>query len=183
MRIKFSILFFSLFFTCNSFAQFYKSIIPSPEFTNALEKIVLDFRVDYKNIQGEQIEKIGDVEIYESSVKLPGTTECKIMRFHSVQDTTASWQAIAYKGDDYKDAVKAYLNIFRLVKKSHFKWIDHSSVGFTGELQMPREDIRFTTSTLTLELADNRYNNFVGEVELLTTYDGWEVQFNLSKKI
>lgn len=167
----------------SSFGQFYKSILPSPEFTDALEKIVLDFRQDYKNIQGAHLESQGEMETFESMVKLPGLSDCKILRFHSLQDTTATWQGVVYNGEDYKEAVKAYQNTFRLVKKSQVRWIDRSTIGFEGNLEAPRDDVRFTTSTLVLSLADNRYQNFQAEIELLNTYDGWQVQLNMSKKV
>jgi hypothetical protein len=183
MKKKVTTLLVLLFATTISFGQFYKSFLPSPEFNSALEKIILDFREDYKSIQGELVDSQGEMETYESSVKLPGVSECKILRFHSVQDTTASWQAIIYNGENYKEAVKAYENTFRLVKKSTIRWIDRSSVSFSGELKAPREELRFTTSTLFLNVADNRYENFQAEIELQTTYTGYQVQLNLSKKV
>jgi hypothetical protein len=171
-----------IFTTTISFGQFFKAVLPSPEFTGALEKIVLDFRDDYKSIQGQIIDVEGEMETYQSTVSLPGTEACKILRFHSAQDTTATWQAVVYSGDDYKAAMKAYENTFRLVKKSNLRWIDKSAVNFTGEYIAPRENLRFTTSTLSLNLADPRYEKFEAEIEIQTTYDGWQVLLNLSKR-
>jgi hypothetical protein len=182
MKKKIFTLLALLFVTTLSFGQFYKSLLPSPEFTSALEKIVLDFRDDYKSIQGNLVDGHGEMETYESLVCLPGSVNCKILRFHSLQDTTATWQAIVYNGEDYKEAVKAYENTFRLVKKSSLRWIDKSSVGFTGQLERPREELRFTTSTLVFTLDDYRYKDFQAEVEIQNTFDGWQVTLNLSKK-
>lgn len=165
---------------CN--AQFYKSFIPSPEFSSALEKIVLDFRLNFSSIQGEVVSKQAEAETYESTVKLPGATSCTIYQFHSKADTTASWQGTMYKGDDYKEAARVYENVFRLVKKSQVRWIDKSYVGFTGELQRPTEDIRFAVSSLRFQLDDKRYKNFEADVEMVSTYDGWEVHLNLQTK-
>lgn len=177
----FFLLCFSLAATL-SYSQFYKSLLPSPEFNAALEKIILDFREDYKNIEGELIEK-GEVDLYKSKIQLPGSEDCRIMRFHSVKDTTAVWQATMYTGDDYNAAVRAYQNTFRMVKKSQVKWIDRSSVGFNGTMEAPRESVRFTTSTLVLQLEDYRYKNFEAQVEMLSTYDGFKVQLMLHKRI
>lgn len=166
------------------FGQFYKSLLPSRAFTKALDSIVLDFRLDYKNIQGNRVDSLGQVDTYESIVKLPGSVDCRILRFHSLEDTTACWQAILYSGDNYKEAVRAYENTVRLVKKSDLRWIDGSVVGFAGELVPPRETLRFTTSILLLTLEDPRYQDFRAEIELIATgIDTWEVQLNLSKKI
>lgn len=167
----------------SGFSQIYKSFLPSPQFTKALESIVLDFRLDYKNIQGNIADSLGQVETYESTIKLPGTIDCRILRFHSAVDTTACWQAIVYSGESYKEAVRSYENTVRLVKKSNMRWIDNTQMKFTGELVAPRENIRFTTSTLLLTLDDPRYLDFRAEIELISTeYDHWEVQLNLSKK-
>lgn len=163
-------------------AQFYKSVLPSPEFSSALEKIVLDFRLNFATIQGGSVSEQGESEIYESTVKLPGASDCFIYKYHSKADTTASWQAIMYKGDDYKQACKVYENVFRLVKKSQVRWIDKSMVGFSGELEKPAEELRFTVSSLAFQLDDDRYKNFQADVEMISSYDGWEVHLNLQTK-
>ncbi|SIT09589.1 hypothetical protein SAMN05421788_103455 [Filimonas lacunae] len=163
-------------------AQFYKSVLPSPGFTNALEKIVLDFRLDYKTIQGEQISRESEVESYLSGVALPGAKGCTISRFHSKQDTTASWQAVMYEGDSYADAVKEYKNVVRLVKKSQMRWIDRSVVHFVGEMEEPSEEVGFAVTILGLDVADKRYTHFVAEIELSGSEAEWSVRVNLHKK-
>ncbi|GEO07726.1 hypothetical protein [Segetibacter aerophilus] len=165
---------------CN--AQFYKSVLPSPEFSNALEKIVLDFRVNFSTIQGNSLVSAGETETYESTVKLPGASECIIYKYHSKADTTASWQGLMYKGDDYKEAARVYENVFRLVKKSQVRWIDKSMVGFEGNLEKPTEDLKFAVSTLNFQLEDKRYKNFQADVEMVSNYSGWEVHLNLQTK-
>jgi hypothetical protein len=173
---------FLLFVVRLSRAQFYTSFLPSPEFNSALEKIVSDFRYNFKNITGDTLNNPGEVETYSSKVVLPGTTECVINKYHSAKDTTASWQAIAYKGDNYKEAVKVYKNAFRLLNKSRMQLADRSVLGFTGEMEQPKEDLRFTESTLRLDSDDIRYKRFTAEVELLLNYTEWQVNINLSNK-
>jgi hypothetical protein len=163
-------------------AQFYKTILPTSEFKNSLEKIILDFRSNYKNIQGEQLMKEGNIETFESVIKLPGAYACRIFQYNSVVDTSATWQAIMYRGDDYNEAVRSYENIFRLVKKSHVKWIDRSSIGFEGEMKKPKEEMRFTVSTLKFKIDDPRYEKFIAEIEMIPSQEGWEVRFNLVTK-
>src|SRR5512141_152428 len=102
---------------CN--AQFYKAILPSQAFTDSLGKIVSSFRNNYYSIQGDIMSAQPDVDTYESKAAVPGTERSMLLRFHSVEDTTASWQAIMYAGDDYKEAAKIYKNTFRLVNKAH----------------------------------------------------------------
>lgn len=182
MRIKGFLLALVIFAFNFCDAQFYKSVLPSPEFSNALEKIVLDFRLNFKTIQGDSLSKETGVDIYASTVKLPGASECVIYHYHSLLDTTASWQALMYRGEDYKEAARTYQNVFRMVKKSQVKWIDKSLVGFSGEMQQPKDDLRFAASTLKFDLEDRRYKHFQATVEMVSTYSGWEVHLNLETK-
>jgi hypothetical protein len=179
-KTLFTLLLILLTTLCQS--QIYKSVLPSPEFSSALEKIVLDFRINFSSIQGNSIVSQGESETFESTVKLPGAISCIIYKYHSKADTTASWQGTMYKGDDYKEASKVYENLFRLVKKSKVRWIDKSFVGFNGEMEKPAETLRFTVSTLNFELEDKRYKNFQADVEMVSNYDGWEVHLNLQTK-
>lgn len=170
-------------FICFAFfgseAQFYKALLPSPEFNAALEKVVSDFRYNFKNISGDTLVGYDEAETFRSTVKLPGAVQCVIYKFHSVKDTTASWQAVMYEGDDYKEAVKAYKNTFRLINKSRLQLIDKSIITFSGKLAEPTEDVRFTVSTLQLDIQDNRYSHFRAEVELVSTFDSFKVNLNL----
>lgn len=162
--------------------QFYKSLLPSPGFTSALQKIVLDFRLDYKNVQGELLLQQGESESYTSLIKLPGAEDCVIYRFHSDDDSTSGWQALMYHGEDFNEAVRAYKNLFRMVRKSPITWIDRSAVHFIGEMEEPSEDLRFAVSILALDVNDKRYERFVAEIELSGAMGDWSVKLNLHNK-
>jgi hypothetical protein len=162
--------------------QFYKSTLPSSDFNTSLEKIVSDFKYNYKNITGDTLSRQPESEVFESLIKIPGATNCVIYKFHSAKDTTASWQAVMFQGDDYREAVKIYRNTFRLVNKSKLQLIDRSVTGFSGELEEPKEAVGFAVSTLQLDITDYRYNNFKAEVELLLSYSGYQVNLNLHNK-
>jgi len=163
-------------------AQFFKPILPNSAFADSLNKIVLDFRFDFKKTAGKRLPRQGNMDVYQSKVILPGAAHCVIYRFHSSVDTTASWQATLYEGDSYEEALKVYKNTFTLVKKSRLVWIDKSIVGFSGNMEAPDENLRFTISSLRLDINDPGYNKFVAEIELVNSYDGWEVHLNLQNK-
>src|SRR6187399_3214275 len=113
----------------NSQAQFSK-LKPAVQdtFSIALGKVALDFKRDYKGIQGIPLPPQGDMEVFKSKVTLPGALHCVIYRFHSGVDSTSSWQAVMYEGEDYKEAAKSYKETCRKVKKSRIKWVDSSYV-------------------------------------------------------
>src|SRR5258705_12570240 len=106
---KISCTFIIFLFYLISPAQDIKSLIPTPGFASALGKIVLDFRFGYHTIQVDSLfSQDNGFEAYGSSVTLPGSTDNQILRFHSEQDTTASFQSTFYQGEDYNEAVKSY---------------------------------------------------------------------------
>ena len=170
------------FFVSAINAQFFKSILPSPAFSDSLAKVVLDFRFNFKAIQGEKISSRDNMEIYKSKVSIPGASHCIIYRSHSVEDTSPAFQSIMYSGDNYNEAVKVYRNTFRLVKKSRMRWVDKSAIGFTGELEEPNESIRFTLSYLKPDMVDYEYQHFFAEVEMVTSLEGFEVRLNLHNR-
>ena len=163
-------------------AQFYKPVLPSEAFSDSLAVIVQDFKTNFATIEGRQLPSQGEMDVFSSRVGVPGALHCSILRFHSLQDTTASWQAILYEGDNYEHAVKIYKNTYRQLKKSKMKWVDKSIITFMGELEMPEENVRFTVTPLRLNIIDMPYRRFYGEIEMTNTYDGWEVHLNLHNK-
>jgi hypothetical protein len=164
-------------------AQIYKSVLaPSAAFTDSLQKIVLDFRYDFHRIEDSMIGGGGDYETYGSKVTLPGSTDCQILRFHSVQDTTAAFEATLYQGDNYNDAVKCYRNLVRMLKRSRMKWFDNSLVSFTGSEKDPNPDLNFTITTLSLDTSDPRYKDFYAQVELISEMLNWKVDVSFSNK-
>ena len=116
---------------------------------------MLDFRLNFASIQGTPLYSRVKLKSLNQPLNFPGATDCVIYNYRSKADTTASWQAVMYKGDDYKEASKIYENVFKQVKKSRIRWIDKSIVGFAGEMEKPSEALRFTVSTLQFALKIN----------------------------
>lgn len=180
MRKLYFVLF--LFIANSGYTQFYKSIIPSPEFTGALQKIVLDFRLDFHSIQDSLIAQQAGSETYSSKVNLPGFSDCSILRFHSVEDSSSAFEAIYYDGDNYDDAVKNYRNCIRMLKRSHMKWIDNTGMSFGGPETEPEPNVSFAVSTLRLNIQDQRYKDFCAQVELVSDLFKWQVHLNFINK-
>jgi hypothetical protein len=180
-KIRFTVFFF-LFYSVG-YSQFYKSVVPDPVFTDALEKVVLDFRFDFHTIQNDSIvSEENQSETYGSKVVLPGATDCEILRFHSDIDTSAAFQAIFYDGDSYDEALKSYRNCIRMIKRSRMKWIDRTTLTFSGEEKEPDPNLRFCVSTLYLNTDDQRYKYFCAEVEIVSDLFSWKVHLNLMNK-
>jgi hypothetical protein len=174
------------FFLCVGFsqAQFFKTILPSNPFADSLTKAVVDFKYDYNNIEGPILpaQTQPDLRVFRSKVSLPGSSHCVIYRFNSRVDTSSSWQAIMYEGDDYDEALKQYKSLFRLVKRTNIKWVDKSYLSFVGDLELPKDNVNFAVSTLHLEAMDEQYAKFVAQIELTNAGGAYEVHLNLQNK-
>ncbi|MCW3092596.1 MAG: hypothetical protein JWP81_3665 [Ferruginibacter sp.] len=182
MKKKFTSLLIILIAIHGAHAQFYKTVLPSEAFSSPLSVIVQDFKKNFSSIQGDQLSSGADVEVYQSKVIIPGSLHCSIFRFHSLLDTTASWQATMYDGDSYEEAMKIYKNTVRQLTRTKMKWIDSRVVSFTGQLETPHENAGFAVTTLKLNIADKAYSIFIAEIDLTNTYSGWEVHLNLNNK-
>ena len=182
MKKIFIIILIFLAFSTNSNAQFYKSLLPNGEFSDSLTKIIVDFNTNFNTIQGQEMTPQLEMNVYQSKTTLPGALQCSIIRYHSKLDTSASWQAILFDGEDFNDAFKIYKDIFNQLKKSKIVTADKKPAKFKGELQKPKASVRFASTELILETTDLIYRNFFAQIQLNSTMDGWEVQINLINK-
>ena len=121
-------------------------------------------------------------DVYQSKAGMPGAAHCVIQRYHSEEDTTASWQAVLYEGEIYEEALKIYRNTIKQLKKAKLKLGDNSPASFSGEIELPDENLTFTVTPLRLNVTDPDYRYFFAEVEITNNYDGWEVHLNLHNK-
>ena len=172
----------ALFLLCNiSTAQFYKKIMPGNNISAAVASITENFQNNYHRIQGDELPADEGREIYRSTVTVPGASHAVIYRFHSKEDTTASFQAILYEGESYKEAAKIYKQTFRQVKGTKFNG-GAEKISFDGSMEEPTEELRFTSSRLRPDVTAGAYKNFIAEVELINSVDGWKVQLNLHSR-
>ena len=170
-----------LFISFLSNAQFYKSFVPSPGFTDSLNTVVTDFKNNFKNIQGAPVNLLEDADIYKANNSIPGALESFVIRYHSVDDTSASFQAVLYDGEDFKEAEKQYKDLFRMISKSRLK-MEQFSTGFEGKMKTPSESSGFTISQLKATSQSATYLNFVAEIELINEMYNWKVRLNLHNK-
>ena len=98
-----------------------------------------------------------------------------------MDDTSASFQAIVYDGEDYVEAEKVYKNLFRMLNKTRLK-MEAFSTGFDGKLKEPTEAATFTISQLKATSPSAAYINFIAEVELIYEMYNWKVRLNLHNK-
>ncbi|MEO7444461.1 MAG: hypothetical protein ABIT96_01530 [Ferruginibacter sp.] len=162
-------------------AQILKNFEPANGITSSFQEVVKAYSHNYYSIQGEKISAAEDVDIYAVKQSLPGAVQSSLMRFHSLQDTTAAYQAIMYKGENYKEASKLYHQLYQQVKRAVIEEEGHK-LKFHGEFEAPDDDVRFTVTSLALDGEVSTYKNFFAEIELTQVYLEWEVRINLHSR-
>jgi len=164
-----------------SYAQLLNKVLPASPFSTSLSTVVENYQNNYQHIQGGALPADEDRDIFLSTVSLPGSSLCVIYRFHSKQDTTASWQATLYTGEDFKEATKVYKNAFKQIKQTNFK-VGINRISFDGSMENPTEALRFTTSILRPSQYTEVYKNFIAEIEMLNSIEGFTVRLNLHSR-
>ena len=176
MKTSFTLL-FTVLFSCVARAQ-----TPASPFVSAIDSILRDFPNNLRHISGDLVLAQGEFENYISTVQLPGSADCLITRWHSTEDTTASWQAKMYSGDDFGAAEKCYHQIYRQLKTCYLRLQDSSLAYLTGVWNPAKEEAAFTSSTLRLGIDDWRYRKVEVEVELVYLLADWAVRINIISK-
>jgi hypothetical protein len=168
--------------TSIALAQQPKPVSADAAFTEALNKVVQDFTSNFIHIQGAKMPADAGADSYQSKVCIPASLGCKIMRYRSVQDKTANWQAGLYEGENFEEALKVYKKTFSQVKKTVVRGVATAAAGFDGKLEPVDESIGFAVSTLRLKTTNKTYKDLVAEVEITSNYTGWEVRLNIYTK-
>jgi len=151
-------------------------------FPATINAVLKDFPYNLRNITGELVLAQGEFENYASIVVLPGAENCIVTRYHSADDTTASWQAKMYSGDDFNQAAKVYHELFRKLQGCYLQLVDGSVVYLRGDWEPAKEGASFTTSTLRLMTGDWRYKDVKVELELVYQLADWAIHINIVTK-
>jgi hypothetical protein len=161
----------------------YSAFVPRElDFAGVIDAVLKDFPHNLRHISGDLVLAQGEFENYASAVILPGSEECTITRWHSVDDTTASWQAKMFVSDDFATASGEYHTLFRKLQRCYLKLVDGSIVYLNGDWEPATDGASFTTSTLRLSTGDWRYKEVKVELELAYLMPEWIVRINIVSK-
>ncbi len=155
---------------------------PDALFSAQLNKVLMDYPANFQGIQGSRLPAEVGADAYLSTLCLPGALACKVMRFHSVEDQSASWQAVFYEGESFEEALKLYKKIVGLLKKTTLRGAESTGAGFEGKLEPIDENVGFAVSSLRLRTKQARYRDLVAEVNISSDYTHWQVHLDLYTK-
>ncbi len=151
-------------------------------FPDAIDAVLSDLPNNLRFVTGVLVLAEGEVDRYASLVVVPDAENCVVTRYHSVVDTTASWQAKMFSGGDFSAASRKYQQLFQQLKACYVRLPDSSVYFLDGTWQPAREGLTFTTSTLKLKTDDQRFRNVEVELELVYELADWAVNINIVTK-
>src|SRR5580658_5375069 len=151
-------------------------------FVDAIDAVLGDLPNNLRYVTGALMLAEGETDSYVSLVAVPGAKNCVVMRYHSVEDTMASWQAKMFSGGDFGAASKTYQQLFQQLKVCYVRMSDGSIYYLEGTWEPAREGVRFTTSTLKLRTDDQRFRGVEVELELVYQLADWAVNINIMTK-
>jgi len=151
-------------------------------FSKIMEAVLHDFPNNYRNITGDLVLDQAEIENYASLVQLPGASECIITRYHSLEDTTASWQAKMFRGEDFKDVAQRYKDLYKQLKGCYLRLVDGSIIYVDAEWEAPTEEKPFVMSTLRLATGDERYKEMKIDLEMVYEFPEWTININVTGK-
>lgn len=166
----------------SAFSQASTASPTASAFPKAMAAVLHDYTVNFTGITGELISKDVESESYTSTILLPGAKECKITRYHSKEDITASWQANMLRTEDFEAAAKHYKELYKHLKACYLKLNDGSSIFLKATLETPSEDKKFTVTSFKLATTDLRFRELKVELELLYRIGEWEININVVNK-
>ena len=151
------------------------------KFSDSLNLILAGYGNNFWSIQGAPIDTDNDPATYQSRYTLPGSSGAVITRYSSVQDSSASWQAVVFESDEFNDAAKAYRKWVQDLKSTRVKCLT-GNAQFSGDFEKPDESLRFTTTGLTLKTNDLQYQQLYAEVSLLNNMAQWQIQISFYRR-
>jgi hypothetical protein len=151
-------------------------------FVDAIDAVLGDLPNNLRYVTGELLMADAQTDCYASLVALPDAEKCVVTRYHSVEDTTASWQAKMFSGGDFGVAAMKYRQFYQLLTTCYLKLPDGSIYFLVGVWEPAREGITFTTSKLKLRTGDYRFRDVEVELELVYQLADWAVNINIVTK-
>lgn len=165
-----------------AFSQTSYASFKDESFSKVMEAVVHDYPNNYRNISGDLVLEQAEIDNYVSLVQLPGASECVVTRYHSLEDTTASWQAKMFRSEDFKEASQRYKELYRQLKGCYLRLVDGSILYMNAEWESPTEEKPFVMSTLRLATGDDRYKEMKIDLEMVYQFPEWTININVSGK-
>lgn len=118
--------------------------------SDAIERVVRDYRNHFKNIRGEQLSQNSVATGYKSTIKVAGTINSSVTIYNSNPEEACSWQAVVIETSDFAAARIKYKEIFDQVKNTIVKVDGQRPVIINGKFDVPTEDKKWNNISFEL---------------------------------
>jgi uncharacterized membrane-anchored protein YhcB (DUF1043 family) len=156
----------------------------SPEFRQALDKILADYCNQFRNLKGEVVVENPESSEFISTVTLPGSEECTIIQMRNTVHETRAFQALMLSTDDYDAASKKYKQLYAHLHNASVR-LDNGGGRYTikGEMEKPSEDKDIISTIFDISPGTNFNKNV--HLELSMTYElmEWKVRIAVYDKV
>ena len=123
-------------------------------FTNttseAIERVVRDYRNHFRNIRGEQLSQNSIATGYRSTINVPGTINSSVTIYNNTQADACSWQSVVIETSDFAAARIKYKEVFDQVKNTIVKVDGQRPVILNGKFDVPTEDKKWNNISFEL---------------------------------
>lgn len=155
----------------------------SPEFRQALDKIMADYCNRFRNLKGESVIDNPESSEFESTVKLPGSEECTVVQMRNTKNETAAFQALMLSTGDYEAASKKYKQLYNQLHNTSVR-LDNGGKQYSikGELDKPSDEKKIISTIF--NLVPETVLNQKLHIELSMAYElmEWKVRITIYDK-
>ena len=156
----------------------------SPEFRQALDKIMSDYCNQFRNLKGEEMVNNPESTEFTSTVTLPGSEECIIVQMRNTKHETRAFQALMLSAEEFETASKKYKQLFAQLQNASVR-LDNGGGRYVvkGEMEKPSEEKDFVSTIFDITPATNFNKNI--HIELSMSYEmmEWKVRIAVYDKV
>jgi hypothetical protein len=147
-----------------------------------VQKVVMDYPHQFKNLIGEEIAQTPQTTDYHSSFTVYGSEECSVTKYSSDGKEVYSWQALMLTTEDFEKAKKKFKALYNQLNEMtvHFEdaWVAH----FKGQYEAPNTTKNFTTVVFTPDRDNGNYKKLRIELRLENELLEWKVRIVVFEK-
>lgn len=148
-------------------------------FTNttseAVERVIRDYRNHFKNIRGEQLSQNAVATGYKSIINVPGTNNCSITIYNNNQADACSWQAVVIETNDFAAARIKYKEVFDQVKNTIVRVDGQRPAIINGKFDVPTEDKKWNNISFELIPVGSEFQKLQVGLSIQKTSQKWMV--------
>ncbi len=137
---------------------------------NDVKNVIEDFPNCFANLRGDiRVQNPQSTE-YESSFKIEGSEESRIIIYTSKKKTICSWESLVLTTENFSEAKKKYKALYSQLKNPT------NNLHLKGNYEEPKEEKKFASSVFSVNSQDIAFGNLKIEISLQYELMEWKVK-------